>query len=264
MKTIVYQSYRTQQVPAWIDTCMGTVRGWAAQQGYDYRFYDDAFFAYAPDWFREKAQHAVCPVTDLARLVVARELLAQGYERCIWVDADMLVFDPQNLRIGLQQDFMFCHEVWVWADAQGSLQRVHRVNNSVTVFCRGSLHLDFFIDACLRIARHQPQLGKLDVGTRFLSELRRILPFALLENVGLLTPTMMRELLQGPPLHLQAYAQSLRVPLACANLCGSFQGQPFQGVATSDVLYGSVVDLLLASRGAVVNTLRPTPAAAAA
>jgi hypothetical protein len=101
MKTIVYQSYRTQQVPPWITTCMGTVRAWADQQGFDYRFYDDGFFEYAPQWFRDKAQHGICPVTDLARLVVARELLAQGYERTVWVDADLLVFAPEQLRLDL-------------------------------------------------------------------------------------------------------------------------------------------------------------------
>lgn len=263
MKTIVYQSYRTHDVPPWITTCLGTVRDWARLQGHDYRFFDDGFFTYAPDWFREKAQHAICPVTDLARLVVARELLAQGYERTIWVDADMLVFDPATWRIDLQQDFQFCHEVWIWTNAQGGLQPVHRVNNAVTVFCRGSLHLDFFIDACLRVGRHKPRIGKLDVGTQFLSELRRILPFPLLENVGLLTPTMMQELLDGRAQHLDVYARALRAPLACANLCGSFQGQPFQGVATGDDLYAAVIDGLLASRGALFNRLLP-PAATSA
>jgi hypothetical protein len=260
MKTIVYQSYRTQDVPPWITTCMGTVRDWTRLQGYDYRFFDDGFFAYAPDWFRDKAQHAVCPVTDLARLVAARELLGQGYERSIWVDADLLVFDPAAWRIDLQQGFQFCHEVWIWTNAQGGLQPVHRVNNAVSVFSRGSPHLEFFIDACLRIGRHKDRIGKLDVGTQFLSELRRILPFPLLENVGLLTPTMMQELLDGRAQpHLDVYARALRAPLACANLCGSFQGQPFQGVATGDVLYAAVVDGLLASRGALFNRLRGLP-----
>ena len=256
MKTIVYQSYRTQQVPAWITTCMGTVRAWAAQQGFDYRFYDDAFFDRAPQWFRDKAQQSVCPVTDLARLVVARELLAQGYQRTVWVDADLLVFAPQQLRVDLVQDFSFCHELWVWVDAAGALQLAHRVNNAITVFCAGNVQLAFFIDACLRIGRHKAQIGKLDVGTKFLSGLRAVLPYPLLENVGMLSPRMLQEIAHGQPLHLRRYAQGLLAPLACANLCGSLQGRPLQGVVPDDALYATVVGALLSSRGEVVNALR--------
>ena len=262
MKTIVYQSYRTQKVPAWISACMGTVRAWADQQGFDYRFYDDGFFEYAPPWFRDKAQHGICPVTDLARLVVARELLAQGYQRTVWVDADLLVFAPEQLRLDRTQDFMFCHELWVWADAAGALQLMHRVNNSITVFCAGNTHLDFFIDACLRIGRHQPQIGKLVVGTRFLSGLRSVLPYPLLENVGMVSPAMMQEIALGQATpHLRRYAQALLAPLACANLCGSLHGRQLSGVFSGDALYEKVIDTLLASRGAVVNALRPVPVA---
>lgn len=257
MKTIVYQSYRTQQVPAWITHCMGTVRAWAAQQGFDYRFYDDAFLDYAPQWFRDKSQQSICPVTDLSRLVVARELLAQGYQRSVWVDADMLVFAPEQLRVDHVQDFSFCHELWVWVDAARALQLVHRVNNAITVFCAGNVQLDFFIDACLRIGRNKARVGKLDVGTKFLSGLRAVMPFPLLENVGMLSPRMLQEITGGEPMHLRRYAQGLPVPLACVNLCGSMQGQPLQGVFCDDTLYAQVIGTLLSSRGEVVNSLRP-------
>ena len=96
MQTIVYRYYRTQQVPAWISTCMDTVRAWAEQQGFDYRFHDDAFHGYAPPWFRDKAQ-----------------------------------------------------------------------------------------------------VGKLDVGTKFLTELRAVMPYPLLENVGMLSPRMLYEITGG-------------------------------------------------------------------
>jgi hypothetical protein len=257
MQTIVFQSYRTQQVPAWISTCMGTVRAWAAQQGFDYRFYDDAFLGYAPPWFRDKAQQSICPVTDLARLVVARELLAQGYQRTVWVDADMLVFAPEQLRVEQVQDFSFCHELWVQVDAAGALQLVHRVNNAITVFCAGNVQLGFFIDACLRIGRHKAQIGKLDVGTKFLTELRAVMPYPLLENVGMLSPRMLYEITGGEALHLRRYAQGLPVPLACANLCASMQGRTLQGVVCDDALYARVIEVLLSSRGGAVNGLRP-------
>jgi len=262
MKTIVYQSFRTERVPAWIVACMATVKAWALAQGFDYRFYDDAFLARAPDWFRAKAQHAICPVTDLARLVVAKELLAEGWQRTVWVDADMLVFDAQALQIPVESGFALCHELWLHADAAApgsavSARRViHRVNNSVAVFCAGSLHLDFFIDACVRIARQREVVGKLDVGTNFFSPLRQILPFPLLGNVGLLSPALMAEIVSGQPVAVAEYVRALPGPLAAVNLCGSLQGQRVQGVMAQERLFEQVVERLLAGRGAALNGLR--------
>ena len=53
MKTLVCQSFRTSDVPGWVTRCMKSVRGWAADRGFDYQFFDDRFFEYAPDWCRE-------------------------------------------------------------------------------------------------------------------------------------------------------------------------------------------------------------------
>lgn len=256
MKTVVYQSFRNKDVPGWISACMATVKAWALAQGFDYRFYDDAFLARAPDWFRQKADGQICPVTDLARLVVARELLAQGWQRTVWVDADMLVFDPDALQITAQSGFALCLELWLYADASGARRVSQRVNNSVAVFCAGSLHLDFFIDACLRIARQREQLGKLDVGTAFLSPLRQILPFPLLTSVGMLSPAFMAEIASGQPAGVAEYMRALPGPLAAVNLCGSLQGQPVHGVVADDALYDAVVERLLATQGEALNGLR--------
>jgi len=98
MKTVVYQSYRTRDVAPWLATCQASVRDWAARAGHDYRHYGDELFDRVPDWYRAKAGSLVLPVSDLARLVLARELLAEGYDRTVWVDADLLVFDL-DLRI---------------------------------------------------------------------------------------------------------------------------------------------------------------------
>lgn len=256
MKTIVYQSFRTERVPAWVTTCMATVKAWARAQGFDYRFYDDAFLARAPDWFRQRAQGEMCPVTDLARLVVAKELLAEGWHRTVWVDADMLVFDPAALRITAESGFALCHELWLFTDPTGARRVSQRVNNSVAVFCAGSLHLDFFIDACVRIARQREVIGKLDVGTNFLSQLRQILPFPLLGNVGMLSPAFMAEIASGQLAGVAEYMRALPGPLASVNLCGSLQGQRIQGVVAEEGLFEAVVESLLVNRGEVLNGLR--------
>lgn len=235
---------------------MQSVKAWADLNSFDYRTWDDSFFEYVPEWFRHKANKEICPVADLARLLVAKELLAQGYERCIWVDADMLVFDPEKLIITLERDFMLCHEIWLFTDSAGVRQVSHRVNNSIAVFCKNNLHLDFFIDACLRIGRQKATIGKLDVGTNFLSKLRNILPFPLMENVGILSPALMREIILDEPVNLVEYAQCLNAPLAAVNLCASLDGQDIQGVIANAQVYENVVNILLTNYGGAINALR--------
>lgn len=256
MRTIVYQSYRTTHVPEWIKTCMQTVKTWADLNAFDYQVYDDSFFEYAPEWFRNKANHEICPVTDLARLVVARELLSQKYDRTIWVDADMLIFDPEKFIITTEKDFQFCHEIWLLTDSEGKRRIEHHVNNSITIFCKNNIHLDFFIDACHRIGRTKASIGKLDVGTIFLSRLRNILPFPLLENVGILSPTLMKEIVLNEPIVLVEYVNQLSAPLACVNLCASLSGQNVQGVTASHSLYSGVIEILLSGRGDAINAIR--------
>lgn len=259
MKTVVYQSFRTHEVPAWMQACMASVRAWAASQGYDYRFYDDAFLDRAPAWFRQRAGRELCPVTDLARLVVAKELLAEGYERTVWADADLLVFDPGALALPVTQGFAFCLELWLYSDASGAQRVSPRVNNAMAVFCVGSLHLDFFIDAAVRIGRQRESIGKLDIGTAFLSPLRQILPFPLLDTVGMLSPAFLTEVAVGRPQGLHAYMQALPAPLAAANLCASLQDARVQGVVAGETVFEQAVERLLASRGEMLNALRGRP-----
>jgi hypothetical protein len=159
-------------------------------------------------------------------------------------------------QITAESGFALCHELWVFQDPSGTRRISHRVNNSVAVFCAGSLHLDFFIDACVRIARQREVIGKLDVGTNFLSQLRQILPLPLLANVGMLSPIFMAELLAGRPVRLADYMKALPGPLASVNLCGSLQGQEIQGVVADEAMFDVVVDRLLLSRGEALNGLR--------
>ena len=73
LKTIVYQSYRTHDVATWLQRCMRSTRGWAATQGFDYRFIDDSFFDCLPDWYRRSAGGNMQVLANLARLVVAKQ-----------------------------------------------------------------------------------------------------------------------------------------------------------------------------------------------
>ena len=262
MKTVVYQSYRTSRVPAWLGTCMQTVKSWAQINDFEYRFFDDKFFDYAPEWFRQRAKNQICPVTDLARLIVAKEFLSKGFERTIWIDADVLVFAPSLLTIDVKADFALCHETWIFNGPSGELAARSRVNNSIAVFTKDSIHLDFFIDACLRIAYQKKSIGKLEVGTAFFSQLRAILPFPLLMNVGIFGPAIVADIAaEGGP-YLKEYGRHLKSSIACANFCASLAVANDHQAAQLQNMYEAAVTKCLETQGAAINRFVHVPPSA--
>ena len=111
-KTVVYQSYRTSDVPDWINRCMQPVGERAASQGYCYRFIDDRIYVYVPEWYHRKVSDNILLVSDLARLMIARDLLGEGFSRTIWIDADVVIFEPGLFTIDITEGYAFCRETW--------------------------------------------------------------------------------------------------------------------------------------------------------
>lgn len=249
MRTIVYQSYRTRDVPGWIPRCMQSVRDWVRACGFDYRFFDDELFAFAPDWYRERARHDVLLVTDLARLVAARALLAEGHARTIWVDADVLVFAPSSLRIDAAQPYTFCRETWLGIDGAGGFSIARGINNAVTMFTPGTGALDSIIDACERIVRNERHPDPQQVGTRFLTRLHAATPLPLRDDVAMISPAMHHDFAHDCDDALRQYARAHGAPSAAANLCGSFRNRRRDGVTIDDAGYHRTIDFLLASPG---------------
>ncbi len=250
MKTVVYQSYRTHDVPAWVNRCLQSVEAWTRAQQFDYRFIDDRLFDRVPQWYRRGAGDNVQVITNLARLVVAHELLAEGYERTIWIDADILVFDPVAFRIDVASDFAFCYEVWVTTKG-GATVKQSCVNNSVSVFVRGNAFLDFCIWAHEDLVRRGTQILAHGTSTRLLSALYHAVPFALLTNVGMLSPAVAQDIRGGVHVLAREYAALHARPIHAINLCGSWCGKPFQGRVLDDGDYLAIVDALLLARGAM-------------
>jgi hypothetical protein len=249
MKTVVYQSYRTSNVPGWIEHCMATVRSWADAQGYDYHFVDDRLFEYAPQWYRRKVSDNILLISDLARLMIARELLRGGYQRTVWIDADVVVFSPGEFRIDTTEGYALCREIWVGKTADGQMVAKPQVNNAVTVFVEPNSFLDFYIHACEQIVRQADRVDPLAVGTSFLTGLRKLVPFGLIEQVGLFSPILMQLLAKSSVENvLQQYAKAAGGPIHAANLCSSFRNSRSQGVDMTDELYSQVVLNLIASK----------------
>jgi hypothetical protein len=253
MKTVVYQSYRPVEVPGWIDRCMQTVRCWAAANGFDYRFVDDRLFEYAPAWYRQKVANDVLPVSDLARLVLAKEFLAGGFDRTVWVDADVAVFAPDRFAIEVTDGVAFCKEAWVGPGPGGGFTTSLRVNNSVSVFVQGNQFLDFYIDACRRIVAGRQRVGRWDVGTRFLTVLNEFLRFQLLPSVGLINPPMMADITGGSDDSLRTYMAGFGSPVFAANLCASARHARFTDLVLSDAVYEAVLDRCIGTGGEILN-----------
>ena len=118
--TLIVQSYRTHDVAPWLLKCMASVKAWADAMGYAYEFVDDRFFDPVPAWYRERCGKQLLPVTDLARLLLIQERFARGWQRVAWIDADILVFDPERFRIDIGGDAAFCRELWTIATPRAS------------------------------------------------------------------------------------------------------------------------------------------------
>ena len=277
LKTAVYQSYRTENVPCWISKCMETVKDWASLKGYDYHFIDDRMFSYAPDWYREKVKNNVLLVSDLARLEIAKELLASGYDRTIWVDADIVIFDLDNFNIDIEEEFAFTREIWVKHTNFFGFEYIPAVCNAVTVMLKENSILDFYIYACKKLIsdpdwakkyvynnyklkmklKHRWDLWRYNigsdfipstlVGTTFLTNLYNQMAFHLLNNVGLFSPLMMHELTKDYSKVVAQYMKTWNTPIYSANLCGSYWNKK------NDAVYMSVVERLLESKGDIIN-----------
>lgn len=289
MKTIVYQSFRTENVPEWMRLCLQSVPAWAEAQGYDYAFHDDSFFDQLPDWYREKAAGTDYPMwlwSDLARLLQARHYLQNGYERAVWVDADLLVFDEKHFLLP-DVPLAFCREVFIWPLDPDPRKRIpsalktflrdvragqpfagsmdpaqYSVNNAVFACTRERLgFLDFYIRGAELIVKDtsQERLSGLAVGTGFLKFLPHFYAFEQLRNVASPGPFVLHDLLAGGGPYLRRHAKAIDVPLGAANLALSHVGKPVpeaikgKPFAFDGAFMCTVVNHLRETRGALLN-----------
>lgn len=257
MKTLILQSYRVHDVPAWVAACLDSCRRWATESGFDYEFVDDAFFDYAPDWIRARRSEHFYPVTDIARLYLLRDRLSRGYHRGVWVDADVVVFDPARLAIGTRAGYAFAHEIVPFVGPGNTLQLTGpRLNNAVIVMERGCPMLDYYIFAAEEILRHRPldQWGRTMIGPDFLIQLSTAMPVERLTAVGLFTPPLLADVVGGSGDACRAYRRHFGFHLASANLCHFMRGEATEAErAAMDRLFERAVHRLIETRGEVIN-----------
>lgn len=258
--TLVIQSWPRGRLVPWLERCTRSVKDWAALRDYAYRYVDDRLLEIVPAWFRERCGAQRLVATDLGRLLLMREALGEaGCERVIWVDSDVLVFDPERFTGDAADDAAFSRECWTWRDPQGAIRSVTGVNNALMAMRRGTPLLDFYIRACERIVAETPadRLQHNEVGTVLLSKLAQVVPLSLVPGVELFSPALVADIAEGGGELATSFACGMPRPVACANLCRSLVGRPVWGVTLDEGVMDRAVERLLSDRGAVLNRHAP-------
>lgn len=216
-RSLVIQSYSADNNPPWIEACLASVRAWAETVGYEYAFMGDDFLLKAPTWYRDKVGARLPIVADLARLIWIEELLEQrAADVVIWLDADTLVFAPDELTVNVEADCMFGREHWLQLDGKGQ-ERVYRnVHNGFCAFRSGSVVLPFLIHAVSRLVEQVDAnaIAPQFVGPKLLTHLHSIVGFQLDERFGAISPYLAQTLINN-----KVQSEGLPDCLAAANLC---------------------------------------------
>jgi hypothetical protein len=247
MKVLVFQSH-AKNAPLWIRRCTASVRDWARQQGWEYRLIGDELFRGIPLAVTLKAQSRL-PLADLGRLLWTKRMLGD-WERVVWIDSDVLVFDPKSFLIDMSQEHLVCREILVSRHKDGDKLTVESsYNPSVLMVGRESTLLDEWLGIIDRKASTSAGLGDADFGREILRKMspRNALPAVL--SVGHFNAAILKEIHGKTGPAITRMMQASGVPFAAANLCGHHQ--------LPNDAYLRIIDRLLESSGAVVNECLP-------
>mgnify|MGYP001492830042 CR=1 FL=1 len=157
--------------------------------------FGNEIFERVPAWYRARANGCLPVMTDLGRLILVREALGSGAKTVFWIDADIFIFDPDELRVEIDAEYAFSRELWVQPSARGF--KIYRnVHNAFCMFRQGNPFLDFYIHACLSIMqRVDGGVPNQIVGTKLLTAIHNIIGFPLMEQVGMASPLVLENLI---------------------------------------------------------------------
>lgn len=251
--TIVIQSFRDHSVPRWIQTCLDSVRNWAALFGHDYELSGDEFYDLCGPEYLARGNKNPQAKTNLARLVAARQKLDAGYAKVIWIDADAFVFDPQRLVLDFPSDvlgtgYAFGREVWITRGSWGVPKCVGPMaHNAAMFFTSAAVDLDMLIALIRHIDARRTIVSNYQVGVNLLRGLQYSLMFPTFSHVGVFSPDLIRALAKGDKHFLKSYGKIYRYPCCAANLGLSIQHE------TSEQVLLQVMDRLAAGTGRAIN-----------
>lgn len=220
-KDLILQSAPPRRA-GWIERCLQSVAHWAERSGLERRLIGDELFDPVPASWRAAAGPEKLPLTDYARLLWIERLLGEGYERVIWLDADVLMLDMNF--VPPPGDF-FCREMWVYRRPDGRDGALDSINNCAMGFVSGSALLDWYRTACAEAPSEKP-LSRLALGPDMLKRRHRASPLPWTEAIPTLSPLMIRGILRGDKELLETFLWEWKAPMAAAHLCSSLREPP--------------------------------------
>ena len=239
--TLVIQSHRLPLPCGWLQPCLDSVASWAQVNGYDYRFVDDRIFDQLEPGLVEKTREQPVITSDLARLRSLQQGLGEGYNCVIWCDADFLIFKADEFILP-ETDFALGREVWVQPEESGRLRAYVKIHNAFMMFRQGNHLLDFYAATAERLLNlNQGRMPPQFIGPKLLTALHNIACFPVMEAAGMLSPTVMRDLLAGGGNALDLFHAKSTTRLAGANLSNSLTER--EGI--SEVQMGALIQRLL-------------------
>ena len=219
--TLVVQSHRSPLPFGWLRACVESVADWSRANNYQYRFIGDEVFGLVASDLRDKAGSQTVIVTDLARFRALQQGLAEGFDCVVWCDADFLIFRPQEFILPAA-GFAFGREIWVQQDDKGKLRAYPKLHNALLMFRRGNACLDFYLDTAQRLVRlNQGGMPPQFIGPKLLTALHNIACFPVMENAGMLSPLVIRDILTGGGAALDLFLLKSPAAPAGVNLSSS-------------------------------------------
>lgn len=168
-----------------------------------------------------KTKQQIVVATDLARLLKLQELLKQGYQTVIWCDADFLIFNPLNFQVPVTS-YALGRGVWVQKDNKNQLRVYIKVHNAFLMFRQGNTFLDFYSETAGKLlTRVKGPTPPQFIGPKLLTALHNIALCPVLENAGMLSPLLIKNVLNGSGNALDLFNKKSPAPISAANLCYS-------------------------------------------
>lgn len=167
MNIALLQSFRTFDVPEWVNICQASIRNLASENGWTYKFKGDEFFEYAPQWAKDTVKdNNLCTISDICRLEWIKEELNE-FDVVIWADIDMLILDKNHISLDLSQPYGFSYELAFDSESNP----IHGINNAFMFFSRSSPMLGEYLNkayAALKMASKDVAIDRTIIGPSLL------------------------------------------------------------------------------------------------
>jgi hypothetical protein len=219
--TLVLQSHRYPLPYPWLEACLQSVRDWSGANRFDYRFLGDELFTPVPQVIMDKCQMQKVVASDLARLLLIKSALAEGYRQVVWLDADFLIFKPDQFVLP-DTPYAVGREVWVQYDKNNKLKAYKKVHNALLMFQQGNAFLDYYIETAEKfLQQSQPGVPPQFIGPKLLTALHNVVQLPVMETAAMLSPMVVMDIINGGGKALELFIDDSPTSPAGANICGS-------------------------------------------